>query len=211
MPDKREHQRSHLILQQTSELKPYKAHTPKGGSKPEVPDIPRQKHGKALQKQLQELKHVADLAKAFQEEAGVESGLGLQIQFVGQPDVEMAFQSLADERQKIELLSICQEGDQTIANVFVPDGKLVHFEKFVREYLEEKKDKNDKPLDHRNLLNTIESIRSAELKALWTDDPDLLPQEKRRSFGGRFGCLCEEIAKQSLRIFEKLLSFAAAR
>lgn len=182
MSDKRDHQRSHLILQQTSELKPYKAHTPNGGTKPKIPNLPRQKHGKALQGQLQELRSVADLARAFQEQAGVESGLGLQIQFVGQPDVEMAFQSLADERQKIELLSICQEGEQTIANVFVPDGKLVHFEKIVREYLEEKKDKNDKPLDHRNLINTIESIRSAELKALWTDDPDLLPQDKNEEF-----------------------------
>ncbi|MGE8147547.1 S8 family peptidase [Pseudomonas frederiksbergensis] len=135
-----------------------------------------------MQNQLQELKPIADLARAFQEQAGVESGLGLQIQFVGQPDVEMAFQSLADERQKIELLSICQEGEQTIANVFVPDGKLDHFEKVVREYLEEKKDKNGKPLDHRNLLNTIESIRSAELKALWTDEPDLLPQDKNEEF-----------------------------
>lgn len=182
MPDKRKHQRSHLILKQTSELRPYKAHSSKGGSKPEVPDLPRQKHGKALRKQLQELKPIADLAREFQEQAGLESGLGLQIQFLGQPDVEMAFQSLANENQKIELLSLCQEGDQMIANVFVPDGKLVHFEKFVREYLEEKKDKNDKPLDHRNLLNTIESIRSAELEALWTDDPNLLPKNKKEKF-----------------------------
>ena len=82
MPDKRKHQRSHLILKQTSELRPYKAHSSKGGSKPEVPDLPRQKHGKALRKQLQELKPIADLAREFQEQAGLESGLGLQIQFM---------------------------------------------------------------------------------------------------------------------------------
>lgn len=182
MPDKREQQRSHLILSKTSEVKAYKAHTPNGGNKPEVPNLPRQTHGQALQNQLQVLRPVADLAKAFQEQAGVKSGLGLQIQFVGQPDVEMAFHSLADERQKIELLSICKEGEQTIANVFVPDGKLDHFEKVVREYLEKKKDRNGKPLDHRNLLDTIESIRSAELRALWTDDPSLLPQDMNEEF-----------------------------
>lgn len=182
MPEKREHQRSHLILQQTSEPKAYKAHRSKGGVKPLIPDLPRQAHGTALQIQLQALRLVADAAKNFQEQAEVESGLGLQIQFVGQPDVEMAFQSLADERKKIELLSIRQEGDQTIANVFVPDGKLEHFERVVTEYLQEKKDKNGNPRDHRNLLNTIESIRSAELEALWTDDPDLLPEDKEEEF-----------------------------
>ncbi|PYG98108.1 hypothetical protein CVV67_22990, partial [Arthrobacter stackebrandtii] len=106
----------------------------------------------------------------------------MQIQFVGQPDVEMAFQSLGDERKKIELLSVRQEGDQTIANVFVPDGKLDHFEKIVTEYLAEKKDKNGNSRDHRNLVNTIESIRSAELEALWTDDPALLPEDKSEEF-----------------------------
>ncbi|MND42840.1 hypothetical protein D3C76_369330 [compost metagenome] len=182
MPEKREYQRSHLILQQTSEPKAYKAHPSKGGVKLRVPDLPRQAHGIALQTQLQALRPSADAAKNFQEQVEVESGLGLQIQFIGQPDVEMAFQSLADERKKIELLSIRQEGDKTIANVFVPDGKLEHFEKVVTEYLQEKKDKNGNPRDHRNLLNTIESIRNAELEALWTDDPDLLPENKEEEF-----------------------------
>ncbi|OGQ57243.1 MAG: hypothetical protein A3J24_02785 [Deltaproteobacteria bacterium RIFCSPLOWO2_02_FULL_53_8] len=182
MAEKREHQRSHLILPPSSKAEPYKAHRPNGGKKLAIPDLPRHEHGNALQAQLQALRPVAEQAKTFQQQSDVESGLGLQIQFVGQPDVEMAFESLANERQKIELLSIRQEGDQTIANVFVPDGKLQHFEKVVLEYLQEKKDKNDKPLDHRNLLNTIESIRKAELEALWTDDPELLPQDQDEEF-----------------------------
>ena len=182
MPEKRKQQRSHLILQETSESKAYKAHQANGGMRPFVPNLPRQQHGAALQAQLHALRPAAALAKAFQEDVDVESGLGLQIQFVGQPDVEMAFQSLGDERQKIELLSVRHNGNQTIANVFVPDGKLGHFEKVVTEYLQEKKDKNGDPRDHRNLLNTIESIRSAELQALWTDDLDLLPKDKAEQF-----------------------------
>lgn len=61
--------------------------------------------------------------------------------------------------------------------MFVPDGKLAHFEKYLVEYLEEKKDRRGKPRDHRSLLNTIASIRAAELQALWTDDPALLPAD----------------------------------
>lgn len=182
MPDKRNAKREHLILPKNSQPKDFTAHASKGGVKPQIPDLPRQQHGASLQHQLHALKPMAEAAKNFQQGIDVESGLGLQIQFIGQPDVEMAFQSLGDERKKIELLSVRQEGDQTIANVYVPDGKLDHFEKIVTEYLQEKKDKNGNPRDHRNLLNTIESIRNAEMEALWTDDPDLLPIDKLEVF-----------------------------
>jgi len=144
--------------------------------------LPRQQHGQTLQRQLQQLEPLVATAVARQREQGLESGLGLQIHFVSQPDVELAFQSLADERQKIELLSVRREGEHTFANVFVPDGKLGHFEKYVTEYLEEKKDRNGNARDHRALLNTIESIRAAELRALWTDDIDLLPGDPTVQF-----------------------------
>ena len=81
------------------------------------------------------MKPAAEAAVASQRQLALESGLGLQIEFVGQPDVELAFQSLADERKKIELLSVRTEGDVTFANVFVPDGGLEHFERYVAAYL----------------------------------------------------------------------------
>lgn len=147
-----------------------------------VPDLPRQEHGLALQAQLQALKPVAKASAEAQQHYGLESGLGLQIQFVGQPDVELAFESLGDARKKIELLSVYKEDSITYANIFVPDGKLAHFENYVVEYLKKKKDRNNKPLDHKALLNTIASIRAAELRALWTDDLELLPRDEGESF-----------------------------
>ncbi|EKD98764.1 MAG: hypothetical protein ACD_23C00280G0004, partial [uncultured bacterium] len=177
MPEQPHDRRPHLVLHDTSTPKAFTAHTPNGGSKPTIPDLPRQQHGQALQRQIQDLKPLVTAAVAAQQEQELQSGLGLQIHFVSQPDVELAFQSLADDRQKIELLSVRQEGEHTFANVFVPDGKLEHFEKYVAEYLEEKKDKNGNARDHRTLLNTIESIRAAELRALWTDDISLLPTD----------------------------------
>ena len=94
----------------------------------------------------------------------------------------MAFESLGNDTKHIELLSIRKDGDTTIANVFVPDGKLAHFEKHITEYLEENADKNGKPRDHKSLLNAILSIRATELRALWTDDIDVLPQNIEESF-----------------------------
>ena len=177
VPDKR----PHLVLQNTSQPLAFTAHSPGGGAKT-VPDRPRQQHGQALRAQLQALEPLSHAAVATQQEQGLESGLGLQIQFVGQPDVDLAFQSLGNDTKKIELLSVRKEGANTFANVFVPDGQLAHFEKYVVDYLEEKKDKNGNARDHKALLNTIASIRAAELQALWTDDQELLPEDPELPF-----------------------------
>lgn len=181
MTDQAPDKRKHLVLHNTSKPQGFTAHSPVVQKKP-LPDLPRQQHGQALQAQLKALEPVAQAAAEAQQHYGLESGLGLQIQFVGQPDVELAFQSLADERKKIELLCVYTEGPITYANVFVPDGQLARFEKYVAEYLEEKKDKNGNPRDHKPLLNTIASIRAAELRALWTDDLDLLPNDESEPF-----------------------------
>ena len=177
VPDKR----PHLVLQNTSQPLAFTAHSPGGGAKT-VPDRPRQQHGQALRAQLQALEPLSHAAVATQQQQGLESGLGLQIQFVGQPDVDLAFQSLGNDTKKIELLSVRKEGANTFANVFVPDGQLAHFEKYVVDYLEEKKDKNGNARDHKALLNTIASIRAAELQALWTDDQELLPEDPELPF-----------------------------
>lgn len=94
----------------------------------------------------------------------------------------MAFESLGyeigkDPRKKIEVLSVRTEGDTTYANVFVPDGKLAHFEKYIDDYLSNRKKANGDSYDHHALLNTIASIRLEEVRALWQDDPTLLPQD----------------------------------
>ncbi|MBF6907487.1 hypothetical protein HN295_20190, partial [Acinetobacter baumannii] len=116
------------------------------------------------------------------EQDDLESGIGLQVQFVGMPNVQLAFEKLANETQKIELLSVRKDGSSTIANVFIPDGKFSHFEKYLTDYLTEKKDKNGKPLDNRELIDAIASVRAAEVRALWTDDLDQLPQNTHEAF-----------------------------
>ncbi|MFT3757662.1 S8 family peptidase [Thauera sp.] len=128
------------------------------------------------------MKPVAADAVRVHKELQLESGLGLQIQFSSLPNVELAFESLADARQRIELLSVRHEGNQTFANVFVPDGKLAHFEKYISDYLEEKKDRAGKARDNRKLIDAIQSIRTAEIRALWTDAPELLPADPATAF-----------------------------
>lgn len=121
--------RPHFVLSDTSEAKPFTAHAAGGGEPPHIPELIRAQHGASLQTQLQTLKPLAERVAATQQVMGLEGGVGLQIQFQSQPGIALAFESLANDPQHIELLSIREEGEYTYANVFVPDGKLAHFEK----------------------------------------------------------------------------------
>ena len=180
MADQPNDKRPHFVLTNTSEAKPFTAHG--GGGSVSPPELPRAQHGAALRAQLSALRPVAETAVARQAELGFESGLGLQIQFVSQPDVELAFESLENATKNIELLSVCKDGDSTFANVFVPEGKLDHFEKYITDYLAERKKSNGDAYDHKSLINTISTIRAAEVRELWTDDPELLPQSVDEQF-----------------------------
>ena len=187
MPEQAQDKRPHLVLANTSKAQPFTAPSAGGAGSPEVPKPNRAEHGARLQAQLLALKPFAAQAVIAQKERGLESGLGLQIQFVGMPHVELAFQSLGDERNRdpakqIEVLSVRTESGTTLANVYVPDGKLEHFEKYVAEYLVAKTNKNGKLIDHGTLLNAISAMRSAGIRALWTDEPALLPQDVTEQF-----------------------------
>ena len=108
--------------------------------------------------------------------------VGLPVEFEGFPDVELAFESLARERSGIELLNVRHAGDLTRATVFVPDGKLDHFERIVRDYLEERRDSAGKARDNRTLVDAIRHVRAASLRALWTDADTAFPTEDEGSF-----------------------------
>ncbi|MFZ5699642.1 MAG: S8 family peptidase [Pseudomonadota bacterium] len=173
MPDQVGGKKPHLVATDTSTPQAFTSHAGGGGEKV-IPQRDRAAHGAMLANQLGALRQTSEAAIAQQKQLGLESGLGLQIQFVGFPDVELAFESLGNERPKdprkqIEILSISKQNGSTVANVFVPDGGLAHFEKYVADYLADRKTAT-RSLDHKALINTIESIRAAELRALWTDE-----------------------------------------
>ena len=187
MPNQTSDKRQHFILTNTSSAKPFTAPSSGGGEKANVPALDRNRHGPILRAQLAVLKPIAARVAQAQRDQDLKSGLGLQIQFVSQPEVALAFESLGDARSRdpkkqIEVLSVRTEGNTTVANVYVPDGKLEHFEKYVSEYIAAKTNKNGDLIDHSSLLNAISSIRTAELRALWTDDPALFPEDEVEQF-----------------------------
>lgn len=171
----------HFILDGVTEVEPYRS-PQQGGGRPRVPERDRATHGAALRGQLDALRTDATSAREAQQAAGMEEGLGLQVEFESFPDIELAFESLARERSGIELLNVRHEGDRTHATVFVPDGKLDHFEGLVRDYLEEKRDSAGRARDHKRLINAVRAIRAAGIRELWTDRIEVFPSPDEGPF-----------------------------
>ena len=143
----------HFIIEGFAETQPYRSPQQFGGSAV-VPERDRARHARALQRQFEALRPQADAARDAQQAAGLDE-LGLRIEFESFPDIELAFESLARERSGIELLNVRQERDRTLATVFVPDGRLAHFERLIRDYLEERRDSIGRARDNRKLVDAI--------------------------------------------------------
>ena len=166
----------HFLIQGFTETEAYRS-PQQGGGSPVVPERDRAGHGRALQRQVEALRVQADAAREAQQADGMDEGLGLQVEFESFPEIEFAFESLARERSGIELLNVRHDGNRTHATVFVPDGKLDHFERLIRDYMEERRDTAGRARDNRRLVNAIQQIRAASLRALWTDADAEFPTE----------------------------------
>jgi Subtilase family len=174
MPDSPVDRRKHFVLVNTSTPSNFTAHRSIVPKKHAERD--RQSHGTFLKNQLETLKAHSVASVEFQRGLGFQGDTGVQVVFEGPIGAKSALEGLSHTTKGIELLSIKQVGLKTVANVFVPEGKLSHYEKYFDEYLADRKNKDGlKSLDHKALVNEIDSIASVDIKTLWTDDPTLLP------------------------------------
>ncbi len=164
-----EERHRHFILEGFTEAEPYRS-PQQGGGRSNVPLRDRAQHGTALRQQIEEVRLSTDTAREAQLAAGMEDGLGLQVEFESFPGIDLAFESLARERSGIELLNVREDGNLIRATVFIPDGKLKQFENLIRDYLEEKRNSSGGLRDNGRLINAIREIRVATLQALWTDN-----------------------------------------
>lgn len=173
MTDTKSPNKPHFILNNNGQIESFTSPA-RGGGGTKIPIQDRQNHGNILLGKIQQLAPIFAQAKNIQEQAGIENGIGLQIEFESLQGVELAFESLARERSGIELRNVRESNGRTYATVFVPDGKLIFFEKLISTYLDENADTKSGPKNSK-LLNAIADIRAATLQALWTDTPETLP------------------------------------
>lgn len=178
--------RLHLTLPGTSTALRYTAHTSRG-SRPALPELNREQHAGFLLSRLENIRIIAAQNHEAQDQAELRSGAGVQVEFVGRADVPLAFESLKyetprDPTQRTELLSVRKDGDIISANVFIPQGKIEHFEKYLIDYVNRKTRADGVAADNKPLINTLTDIRLATLRSLWTDVPDLLPADEALAF-----------------------------
>jgi len=151
------------------------------GEKTQSPPNDRAHHSKHLLRHLDIVKSVEQELVKEATDLNLDDCLGIQVAFEGFPGIEMAFESLADARKgiDIELLNVkhVQSGNEvkTIATVFVPQGKLVTFERKIMDYAEFKKNQSGNPIDNQKLIDSIQSFRVATIECLWSDEPEFFP------------------------------------
>lgn len=170
----------HFFLGSTGKPEFFTSRPAGGGQKPTLPELDRLTHGQKLRGDLAEIKNASDSLKDSVNVDDITGPIGILIEFKSQPNIDLAFESLANEKSKdgsknIEVLNLIQHEDKTMATIFVPDGEIHVLEKKIADYLESKTNSAGRPLDNKALINTIESIRIASLEALWTDSPDVFP------------------------------------
>ena len=167
--------RNHLVITNTLTVENYTSPN-RGGSQSSAPIRNRADHGQFLISRLNQIKERSQNIFQEQEALGLERGLGIRIQFDGSQGESLAIESLARDNRGIELLNTVTIENRVQATVFVPEGKLDHFEKLLKQYLEEETAKgNPKNL---NLINSIDQIRESAFAGLWTDDNTALPADE---------------------------------
>lgn len=168
-----DNRRPHLIVPNTATVEPFTS-PPSRGHESNIPQRQKRQHGRHLLRQLKTISERSTEIFREQEDLGLERGIGIRIHFEGAENAELPFESLARDNRGIELLNVRKDENHVYATVFVPEGKLSHFEKQLRQYLEETTP-SGKPKNLK-LINCIEQIREAAFSDLWTDTESVLPQ-----------------------------------
>jgi hypothetical protein len=174
MVTENQQRRPHLFPQDTRSTEGYTAKKAVV-VKAAVPLQPRVHHAQELRAQFAQVEAAQLQRVAEQMAAEVQAAIGIQIEFESQQGVWLAAESLARDRQGIELMNVRQQGDQVLATVFVPQGKLTHFERLIEAYAEHRTGAGGRSLDNQSLIDAIRSVRVATFDSLWTDSAEALP------------------------------------
>jgi len=221
--------RRHIIVPGEPAVEPYTPHVPFIPRTPiPAPRGGRRAHGKRLEKGLRDAhRAVVERRKAVGFEVhGAQPGL--YVQFESVPGVPLNIASLEDQHKGIEVVAVTtvpvlddrpgrQDRPKVVerATVFVPDGKVKHFvtrfEKYASEAPKRKGERR-----HEDMLDRVAALRTATLRALWTDEPAAYPGEVaaiwweiwlRRTDGKELERFLEFTQRVELQVHKRRLEF----
>ena len=170
-----------------------------GGGSPDTPLPPRKRlqHANKLLGQLSKIEEIEKSRIDFQQTEGLNHKNGIYLTFNSAPNFELSYESLDFQPSGIELCSVTDFGGIAQATVFVPEGKLKYFINRIKKY-RDTDTPNEKPRNQA-LVESISEISLAAIEALWTDEPELLPDENQKIWWELWLRRCPEI------IFQKYL------
>ena len=170
-------QLKHILIRNTARKEPYTSPSSRGKTF-NIPPRQRQTHGQKLLRQFDRLREEAKGLFNEQKAFGIDARNGICLQFEGEPDFDLKFESLEAIKSDIELLAVQQKEEKTYATIFVPEGKLDILIKKIADYLEKETEKG-KP-KNKDLVESISEIKQAALEALWTDEKEVLPADEHQ-------------------------------
>lgn len=151
-----------------------------GGGESRIPIRERKTHAQYLQNKLSTVWDEHRNMVTERTAISLPTRKGTYIEFRGATNNDLIYKSLENINSGIRLLNVrtitVEEGEDTYATVYLPQGKEHSFIKKITEYATQDtakgKPKNDK------LFRSIEDIKSAVLESIWTDKIDLFPSEQ---------------------------------
>jgi len=158
-----------IILENGQELK-YKPLSKPGGK----PNYPRrsnkQKHAEKIKSQFVDAWQKAE-ASVNNLAVSVPTRDGVYLQIKGKAGYELLTKSLEDTRQGVRLQNVRNIEDVVCATVYVPNAKHDFFINKIKNYVEKEKKSPD-------VIDTVESINTAMVEALWLGNALSIPKEK---------------------------------
>ncbi|MCM2547308.1 S8 family peptidase, partial [Burkholderia glumae] len=147
------------------------------GRNPVTPPQDRFRHGAALTERYTTI--LGEFDRRRQEIANpITADTGVFIEITSAPGVKLPLDSLDTRDFK---LHACKEvGDVEVAVIFVPEPRRDVFLRKLTQYLDPEKDSGSGPRNH-NLIDSIAEMRLADLRAFWTDDARLFPQDANQT------------------------------
>lgn len=178
MPTKQPRPLPHIYLPGHGAPEPYTRPKGGGGDDEGPPARNRAQHAAALEKALAAALAGAESVRAAPDPAATAGTPGFYLEFE-LPAKQVAIADKLEKRsgEKIELVAVRPldpEGQRVSATVFVPESQRDYFGKKIEAY-RTKETRTGKP-QNEPLVASIETVRLAALRSLYTDSPDLFPE-----------------------------------
>ena len=178
-----------------------------GGGNACIPVRDRCTHAQYLQNRFSSIWEERQIMISERTAVSLPTRKGTYIEFCGATNNDLMYKSLENIKSGIRLLNVrtatVEEGTETYATVYLPQGKEHSFIKKLTEYATEDtakgKPKNDK------LFRSIEDLKSAVLESIWTDKKGLFPSESNDWYEIWIRITEDDITEQQCEQFSNIL------